>query len=372
VLKKPSFLARYLVTAVLLAACANDLIAQEVGSSKYNEAVGSSAPAAGTVGQADQNQPPIHDLSSDSLKPKMLEDWTTPLLKGSDLRATPPIVGEIDVQSGFTRELTRVQWRPADPIDLYIIKPAGVKKPPVILYLYSYPFENDRFLKSDFCRFLTQNGVAAVGFASALTGQRYHDVPMTEWFVSELAQSLATSAHDVQMIVNYLATRNDLDVAHVGMFGDGSGATIAILAASVDPRIQTLDLLDPWGDWPDWIAKSTLIPEKERPALLKPDFLTAAAPLDPIKWLPLLKTQKVRIQHVNSVTVTPAEARQKLEGAAPAHVQILRYNDTNAFLKTVSGGRGLDWIKDQLLSGAQVHATSDSSADDSSAQAVLQ
>ena len=36
----------------------------------------------------------------------------------------------------------------------------------------------------------------------------------------------------------------------------GSGAAIAILAAAIDPRLKALDLVDPWGDWPDWLAKS--------------------------------------------------------------------------------------------------------------------
>jgi hypothetical protein len=273
------------------------------------------------------------------------------------------IVGQVDHQREFTREITRVEWRAGDPIDLYIIKPAGVKKPPVVLYLYSYPFETDRFLRSDFCQFVTQRGFAAVGFASALTGQRYHDIAMTKWFVSELPQSLAVSAHDVQMLLNYLASRGDFDLDQVGMFGDGSGATIAILAAAVDPRIKTLDLLDPWGDWPDWMAKSTLIPEKERPNFLKPEFLAAAAPLDPMKWLPQLKTQKVRIQDVKSVTVTPDETRQKLEAVAPSNIQIVRYDDTKAFLSAASGGKGLDWIKEQMQPGrvmSQVHAAGDS------------
>jgi hypothetical protein len=376
VLRKSFFLAKCFVIVVFAVFCAIAPLAQQVESSGSKETPAASTTPLFGAGerQASQNQSPTHNLSSDSLKPKIIEDWTTPLLKGSDLKASDPIVGEIDVQPGFTRELTRVQWRPADPIDLYIIKPTGVKKPPVILYLYSYPFETDRFLRSDFCRFLTQNGFAAVGFASALTGQRYHDVAMTEWFVSDLPQSLATSAHDVQMILNYLATRSDLDLTHVGMFGDGSGATIAILAAAVDSRIQTLDLLDPWGDWPDWIAKSTLIPEKERPGLVKPDFLAAAAPLDPLEWLPQLKTRRVRIQHVGSVTVTPTEARQKLEAAVPANMQFVRYDNTRAFLKAISGGRGLDWIKEQLQPGAprsQLHATSDSVAHDPSAQAKV-
>jgi len=314
-----------------------------------------------------------HNVSSNTLKPKVIEDWTTPSLSGTSLVMADPIVGEVDNSDpAFSQELVRVQWRPGDPIDLYIMKPAGVKKPPVILYLYSYPFETDRYLRTDLCRFLTKDGFAAVGFASALTGPRYNNRPMKQWFVSQLRESLATSAHDVQLILNYLDKRGDIDMSRVGMFGDGSGATIAILAAAVDPRIKTLDLLDPWGDWPDWIAKSTLIPEKERPDFLKPEFLAGVAPLDPLKWLPELKTQKIRIQNVKTVTVTPNEAKEKIEAAAPAKTTIVHYDDANAFAQAAFGGKGFDWIKEQLQPGStqkEFRATGSTGVSDASTKA---
>ena len=327
----------YLSVALALAmACAQALWAQETPAQE------SGAPA-----QAKEN------ISSDSITLKVFENWTTPSLKGSDLKALDVIPGDIDTVDGvYTHEVTRVLWRPGDPIDLYIIKPVGVKNPPVILYLYSYPFENDRYLNHDFCKFLVRNGFAAVGFASALTGQRYHDRPMKEWFVSELRESLADSAHDVQMVLNYLETRGDLDMNRVGMFGDGSGASIAILSAAVDPRIKTLDLLDPWGDWPDWVKESTRIPEKERPTYLNPGWLAAAAPLDPVKWLPQLKTQKVRLQFVKAIGITPADVQKKIEAAAPANVQIVHYDNEAAFRSAVAGGTGFDWIKEQLQPGS--------------------
>lgn len=292
---------------------------------------------------------PRENISSDSLTPKVFEYWNTPSLAGSELKEWAVTPGDVDTIDGvYTHEVTRVQWRPGDPIDLYIIKPVGIKNPPVILYLYSYPFETDRFLDHDFCKFLVQNGFAAIGFASALTGHRYHDRPMKQWFVSEFRESLADSAHDVQMILNYMQSRGDVDMSRVGMFGDGSGATIAILAASVDSRIKTLDLLNPWGDWPDWIAKSSRIPEKERADYLKPEWLADVAPLDPVEWLPRLKTPKVRIQFVKTVPVTPVEAQRKMEAAAPANAQIVHYDGAAEFRAAVAGGKGFDWIKGQM------------------------
>ncbi len=302
-------------------------------------------PAAASASHASGN------ISSDSLKPKITESWSTPSLEGSELKPFDVLAGDVDTIDGvYTHEVTRVQWRPGDPIDLFIIKPVGVKNPPVILYLYSYPFETDRFLNHDFCKFLVHNGYAAVGFASSLTAGRYHDVPFKEWFVSDLPQSLTHTAHDVQMILNYLATRGDVDMNRVGMFGDGSGASIAILAAAADPRIKTLDLLDPWGDWPDWIKESNRIPEKERPDYLKPEWLADVAPLDPVKWLPELKTQTVRIQFIRDLKITPADVQQKIEAAVPANakLQIVHYDNTAAFRAAIAGGTGFDWIKQKM------------------------
>ncbi len=290
------------------------------------------------------------NVSTASMLPKVEESWSTPSLEGSDLKLVDAVSEGVDTIDGvYTHEVVRVQWRPGDPIDLFIIKPVGVKNPPVILYLYSFPFETDRFLDQNFCKFVVKNGYAAVGFPSALTAERYHPPrPMKEWFVSQMPESLATTAHDVQMILNYLAARGDFDMDRVGMFGDGSGASIAILAAAVDPRIKSLDLLDPWGDWPDWVAESKRIPEKERPNFLKPEWLDAAAPLDPVKWLPGLKTPKIRIQCVKNIAVTPADVQQKTEAAAPASAKIVRYDSLAEFQTAVAGGTGFDWIKETL------------------------
>lgn len=72
-------------------------------------------------------------------------------------------------------------------------------------------------------RAVTREGFAAVGFVSALTGHRYHDRPMREWFISEPQECLAVSAHDVQMVLDYLGTRGDLNTDRVGMVAEGSG-----------------------------------------------------------------------------------------------------------------------------------------------------
>lgn len=269
-------------------------------------------------------------------------------LTGSGLHPEPPLLGEKAEFPSFTREMIQVRWRAHDPIELYVIRPKGVRKPRPVLYLYSYPSETNRFLDNDYCERITKGGYAAVGFVSALTGQRYHDLPMKEWFVSDLQQSLVHSAHDVQMILSYLSDRGDFDLSEVGMFGQGSGGTIAILAASADPRIRALDLLDPWGDWPDWLAKSSLVPEEERPSYLKPEFLAGVAPLDPVRVLPELTTQAIRLQFVADTMITPPIAKERIASAAPSKANVIRYQSTRELYNATGGGRLFDWIKQEL------------------------
>jgi hypothetical protein len=299
------------------------------------------------AGQLVPASPPIADLSDTRFK-NVVEDWTSPFLVTSHLIATPPVIGYINDNSTYTVELLQVQWRFGDPIDLYVMKPKGVKKPPVILYLYGYPADTDRFKNPVFQRAVTKDGLAAVGFVSALTGHRYHDRPMREWFLSQLQESLAASAHDVQMILSYLAGRGDMDMSRVGMFAQGSGASIAILASAADSRIKVLDLLDPWGDWPTWITTSPFVPEEERVEYDKPEFLNKVDDLEPLKWLPKVQARKLRLQDALFDANTPGISKQRLRAALPRDTTVQVYKSPEDFNEIIRNGTDLEWINRQL------------------------
>jgi len=299
--------------------------------------------------------PPVAD-PADARFQGVTEDWTSPALSGSHLKPVPSLVGVVDERPGYTLELIQVQWRWGDPLDLYVMKPKGVKKPPVILHLYGYPADTDAFKNETFQRALIKNGFAAVGFVSALTGHRYHDRPMKEWFLSELQESLATSAHDVQMVLNYLAARGDLDMSRVGMFGQGSGASIAILASAVDPRIKVLDVLDPWGDWPTWMAISPFVPEDERAEYVKPEFLKKAGALEPVDWLPKIQANKFRLQQNIFETDTPKAAKERLRAAVPAGATVVLYQTLPEFNAAFPNSANLDWMERELQSPPEPRA----------------
>jgi hypothetical protein len=272
-------------------------------------------------------------------------------LSTSHLRPVQPISTGIEDHGSYTVEMVGVKWRPKDNIDLYVMKPNGVAKPPVILYLYGYPSDVDRFQDAKFEKQVTGDGFAAVGFVSALDGPRYHDVALTTSFLSELQESLATSAHDVQLILDYLEKRGDLDMTRVGMYAQGSGASIAILASAVDARIRVLDTIDPWGDWPDWLAGSAVVPEKERANYLTPEFLNKVATLDPVEWLPRMQAKSFRLQDVTIEPNTPPNAKEKLRSAVPVasgHATIQLYRTPEEVAALVRHNKSLEWIQQEL------------------------
>ena len=226
--------------------------------------------------------------------------------------------------------------------------------PPVILYLYSYPDGTDRFNNAQWCEGVTSRGFAAVGFASALTGHRAEYHPPKEWFVSELPESLATTTHDVQMILNFLQSLGDFDMNRVGMFGEGSGGAIAILASAADPRIKVVQVLGPWGDWPDWLAKSKVVPDDERAIYLKPEFLKSVAPLDPVQWIPKVQAESFRLQNVVTYQMVPEICTKKIEAAASKTARIDDFGDSRAMIFRMSAeGDLFGWMKTQLQPGAK-------------------
>lgn len=295
--------------------------------------------------------------TTDTWTPLLVEKATGPLperyevltVNKAQFLKTEAETGQTATYPAYTEELLRVKWREHDPIDVSIVKPSGIAKPPVVLFLYGYGTDPEKFLNQQFCATLASKGFAAVGFQTALTGPRYHDRPLKKWFVSELQESIGASVHDVQLMIDYLETRNDLDTSRIGIFGQGSGGAIGILAAAADHRIKAIDVMNPWGDWPDWLAHSPVVPDEERADYTSPAFLEKVRSLDPTRWMDRLADRPFRLQQTLFDHTVPEEVRKKMQEALPKNGQLARYSDQATYAVNVShNGRMLDWMQDQL------------------------
>jgi hypothetical protein len=309
----------------------------------------SSAAAVQAQAPAPSQLPGFDPIKRVPLYETIQEDWSSLAIGVSQLKPEPPLVAETDEGNGFTRTLVQMKWRPGDPLDVYVILPTGVNNPPAVLYLYGYKDDTDRFKDNRWCERVTKGGYAAIGFVSALSGPRFHDRPMRQWFVSELQESLGSTVHDVKFILDTLAQRGDIDINRIGMFGQASGGAIAILAAAADPRIKAVDVLDPWGDWPVWLEKSWVPQEDpDHARFTDAEFLNKVAPLDPVKWLPTLKTRRIRIQQVMENTATPDACKDAIKKAAPKRAEVVRFDHASQFADVASNGKLFDWVKLQL------------------------
>ncbi|HWW16006.1 MAG TPA: alpha/beta hydrolase [Candidatus Dormibacteraeota bacterium] len=342
---KQNFFVVFFILTIVLAA--SEVLAQQApqaASSPAHESSSAASPAikpsAPPSGLDPKTRIPLYET--------IQEDWSSLEIGASKLQPETPLVGEVDEQSEFTRLLVQVKWRPGDPIDLWIILPKGTKKPPAVLYLYNADQNLSRFRDDRWCGRATSGGVAAVGFVAALSGARFHDRPLKQWFVSELQESIGSTVHDVKFILDYLAQRGEVDMNRIGMFGEGSGGTIAILAAAAEPRIKAVDALDPWGDWPDFLARSPVVlADPNHDDYLKPEFLRKVVPLDPVKWLPQLKVP-VRIQQVRQNDSTPIESKNSIQAAAPKQAEMKRFEAASDLAAREGHGILFRWIKDRL------------------------
>ncbi len=299
-------------------------------------------------GHATADASPIPFITRDAAEP-LPERYDVLTINKAEFLKTVVEVGQTAVFPAYTEELLRVKWRPHDPIDVSIVKPSGIAKPPVVLFLYGYGTDPEKFLNQQFCATLAGKGFASVGFQTALTGPRYHDRPLKEWFVSELPESIAASVHDVQLMIDYLQTRDDLDTRRIGIFGQGSGGAISILAAAADRRITAVDVMNPWGDWPDWLEHSPVVPNEERADYVSPAFLEKVKPLDPVRWMDRLAGRPFRLQETLFDVSVPNEARKKMRESLPETGQFVSYADLAAYTVNVSrNGRMLDWMQEQL------------------------
>lgn len=320
-----------------------------------DETTKSSAPPAEQKGgspemHAPSAPPGLDPATGVPLYETIVENWSVLQIGKSELAPVKPLLAQTEEHEKFTRQLVQVKWRPGDPLDLWVVLPKGVKQPPVVLYLYNFTEDSDRFIDNGWCERATSQGVAAVGFVSALSGHRFHDRPLKQWFVSELQESLGSTVHDVKFILDYLSLRGDVDMNRVGMFGEGSGGTIAILAAAADPRIRAVDALEPWGDWPNFLAKSPVVDiDPNHTNFANPEFLKKVEPLDPVKWLPEVKAQ-LRIQQVRDDAVTPMESKDRIKAAAPNQAEVVRFAAPADLAKREGGGALFGWIKDRLQS----------------------
>jgi len=119
-----------------------------------------------------------------------------------------------------------------------------------------------------------------------------------------------------------------------------------VLAASVEPRVRAFVFMAGTQSFSDWFlyGPPKLAPEaKER-------FIAELAPLDPIRYLPRLKTP-ILLQFGDHDYHFPKERAKALAEAAPEPKTILTYSAEHELNAEATRDR-IAWLKKQLIKKA--------------------
>ena len=91
-----------------------------------------------------------------------------------------------------------------------------------------------------------------------------------------------------------------------------------------------------------------MVPDDERQKYLTPEFLKAAAPFDPLKYLPSLGDRSVRLQQTMTEPLTPNAAKTAIAAALAPSATRVQYKGPEDLLKAWKVSGLSSWIKHQI------------------------
>jgi hypothetical protein len=85
-----------------------------------------------------------------------------------------------------------------------------------------------------------------------------------------------------------------------------------------------------------------------RASPLKAEYLERVAPVDPLVWLPKLKTPRVRLELISGDAGATDEVAKKIGAAAPTNVEAKHFENALIHFHETSDGKLYEWLKKQL------------------------
>lgn len=206
--------------------------------------------------------------------------------------------------------------RPGDRVPTLIAFPIGHQgKLPVIVFLHGVG-QSKSFLE-DVCTPFNEGGFAMASFDQYSRGERKVD---KTWWKQALAfrQRPWRTVNDVRRLVDYLGTRNDIDMDRIYLVGASYGAITGCTAAAFEKRIRAAVLVVGGGNLPLLLDAPTL------KAGINPLLYSLAIPIasygmrpaDPIRYVAQVSPRPLLfLNGEKDNMVTPAAAKALFEAA---------------------------------------------------------
>jgi dienelactone hydrolase len=147
---------------------------------------------------------------------------------------------------------------------------------------------------------------------------------------------------DLRRALDVLFAEPNVDRSRVAYVGHDFGAMYGALAAAVDPRIRFFVFMAGTQSFSDWFLYGK--PKLEGEA--KQKVVDELAPLDPIRYLPRLKTP-ILLQFADNDEHVSKERAAALSAAAPKPKTVRTY-DSDHELNADATRERIAWLKEQL------------------------
>jgi dienelactone hydrolase len=269
-----------------------------------------------------------------------------------DYNAAAPDVKENPVANDKAMEIKLSFTGPGGkPVSGVFLRPKGDGTYPCALVAHGLT-QNKEAALSMFGNDLVAKGIAVLALDAP--GHGANEPPNKKyWTKNVITIAIHEGDRNYRRALDYLATRPDVDMDHVGLLGYSMGAIMGSILGAVDDRITAFALCvggDPFLP----IAKATP-DDKTRNSILQ---VCPSLFIGHIKSHPI-----IMFNGLTDVVVVPPAAKL-LQAAAPQPKQVVWYNgghDTPQAIRT----RAVEWLANKLKEGADSTQPADKTGDDS-------
>ena len=260
-------------------------------------------------------------------------------------------VGEAKIAPAAVEERIEFDSPKGGRVAGLLIRPRKIEKPPVVLFLHGLGgSKKDARLAASL---LVPEGIAVLGLDAACHGDR--KIEGEEFFSPDLQkprEHIIQTVIDYRRAIDYLQTRDDVDVDRLGLIGASLGAILGSMVGGVDKRVDACLLIVGGGDWRKIISKSEHPAAQKLRDVLSPGMPSPLDDIDPIWWVGQISPRPVWMMNGRQDKIIPAAAAEALHQAAKQPKKVIWYDGGHMPPMPLIASAIKSWLKEWLVGAA--------------------
>lgn len=229
-----------------------------------------------------------------------------------------------------------------------LLRPKEVAEPPCVIFLHGYG--GSKAQAQWVAALLIPRGIAIFAIDAVMHGERAE--PGKELFSPELVQGgrpIVRTVIDNRRAIDYLETRDDIDVEHLAILGVSMGGIFGSILAAVEPRIDAAALIVAGGRW-DLVLANSAHPSAQKLQNLgiRSDVLQQAMrAVEPVNFVGHIAPRPVLMVNGEQDQIIPRVCAEALHEAANEPKQVIWYEGGHVAVPPHVIGEVVEWLSEQ-------------------------